>query len=122
MLFSDAQEAKKKSLDLTIELVKQQITLASVIVGFAVNFSRGGLPSNIASNIILINIFKASIASLTLSFLCGVITISLISVGVRKNQVDSVLRIKRVGSLGIIQGFLFVCGVILLAVFIISAT
>ena len=42
-LYSNDEDAERKSIDIALELIKQQITLVSVIVGIAINFTEDHL-------------------------------------------------------------------------------
>lgn len=107
-LYEDDSEAERKSLDVAIELVKQQITLASVLVGLALTFS------NNYKNAPTEAILKLSILCLVLSFVAGIMAISIISSVIARNKRD-ITKHRTVRPLGVLQGIAFVSGVLLMA-------
>ncbi|PSB30153.1 hypothetical protein [Stenomitos frigidus] len=113
-LYVDDNLARQKSLDIAIELVKQQVTLASVLVGLGLTFANNF--RNTPTEIIL----KISLICLIFSFVAGVLAISIISSVVAKNKKGSeVTQHKTVRPLGIFQGIMFVSGVVAMALSVI---
>jgi hypothetical protein len=113
--YESLSEALKKSIDLTIELVKQQITLSAVLIGFALAFTR--LDSSINASIL-----KSGVLLLTLSFVAGIFCISILSTRVGRQMPGNILNLNSIRFLGVMQGLSFVAGVIFLSVFILIFT
>lgn len=110
-LYEDQDKANQKSLDITLELVKQQITLSSVLIGLSLAF---------ASNKSLEALLGVSILLFILSIICGVLLISTISTKVRKNSIEVITSIPSIKKLGMIQGFAFISGLITMALSILA--
>lgn len=110
-LFDEPNKAAQKSLDIKIELIKQQITWSFVIIGAAIT-----IISNLnkcASSDLGSDLLKDVIICMTISFLSGIFALSIVSSSVSRNRNPS--KIFTVNLFGTIQGIFFVSGVILIA-------
>lgn len=110
---SDA-EAKKESLKISLELIKQQITLATVVVGLSTRFDMDS-PSVSSVEILVL---KAGVFFMVVSFLSGVFALSSIAYAVRKNKSSNIVKQPNIEKLSICQGFFFVSGVVFLSIFV----
>ena len=106
-LFETADEANRKSIDITLDFVKHQITLSALLISLSIAFTNG------AQNSFEL-LLKVAVGLLIFSFICGFFLMSLVSRGVSQNW-TYVMEQAKVRILGTLQGFLFVSGVVCMA-------
>lgn len=110
--YGTAEEANQKGLEVAIDLVKQQVTLASVLIGFALAFTRVDDLSNIL-------MLKSAVLGLVISFVSGILALSIIATTIRRNRPGIVVARPTIQLFAIVQGLSFVTGVSLIALFVI---
>lgn len=108
-------EARREGLKIALELIKQQITLATIVVGLSIRFDSKSTSVNIQDIVVL----KIGIALMVVSFILGIFALSSIAYAVRKNRSNDIVQQKNVKRFSVGQGLFFVSGVISLSVFVI---
>lgn len=105
-------EMGKMSINFSVDLVKQEVTLAAFLVGFALAFTRlETLPSSIW-------LLKLGVTSLTVSFTTGLLCLSTVAQAAQRLSVNQLLSHKGFVTWGIVQGISIITGIILLTLFI----
>lgn len=111
-LYESDNEAAQKSVDFTVDLVKQEIVSAIFLIGFSLAFARAELSDGISY-------LKIAVSLLMVSFICGIFCISIITTRVGRNKDSDPSSIRSVQFFGIIQGFSFIVGVLLIGLFVV---
>ena len=104
---------EEKRLDIAIEAVKQQITLATAIIGASLAFSNqlsGAKQGKIW------NLLPIAFAPLTVSIICGVL--ALMSISYYLNKEGDPLSQKGVQKLGIFQNAAFLISIVLMVLIV----
>jgi hypothetical protein len=110
--YESDREAIQKSVDFTVDLVKQQIVSAIFLIGFSLAFARTELSDGIS-------FLKIAVFFLMVSFICGIFCVSIIATRVGRNIDSNPSSIPSVKFFGILQGISFIVGVLLIGLFVV---